>query len=150
MSTILSHQLQKIVKSERGQSWNPQITKFLNCRGNITDSTGPSQYKDVILPYTNSHYKDKTVSQPSYLYNWNPHTWKDVLYTETGPRAFLIWSFIHGLNWSNLMKRGMGSLLQGLFLIPARLSNHKAVKSGMKLFIYSKTSTVVPLKLGNG
>ena len=25
------------------------------------------------------------ISQPSYLYNGNPHTWKDHLYIETGP-----------------------------------------------------------------
>ena len=23
------------------------------------------------------HFKEKTISQPSYLYNGNPHTWKD-------------------------------------------------------------------------
>ena len=30
----------------------------------------------------NSHHKDKTVSQPSYVYNVNPYTWKDNLYIE--------------------------------------------------------------------
>ena len=36
--------------------------------------------------YRNSHYKDKTVSRPSYLYNGkNPHTCKDRLYIEMGP-----------------------------------------------------------------
>ena len=30
--------------------------------------------------YWNSHYKDKMISQPSYLYVWNPHIWKEPLY----------------------------------------------------------------------
>ena len=38
---------------------------------------GPPQYKDAVLPAYDYHYKDKTVSRPSYLYNGNPHTWKD-------------------------------------------------------------------------
>ena len=37
--------------------------------------------------YRNSHYKDNTVSRPSYLYNGNPHTKKDRPYIETGPRS---------------------------------------------------------------
>ena len=28
--------------------------------------------------YRDSHYKDKAISRPSYLYNGNPHTWKTV------------------------------------------------------------------------
>ena len=32
-----------------------------------TSPWGPSQYKDLICQYRDSHYKDKTVSQPSYL-----------------------------------------------------------------------------------
>ena len=35
--------------------------------------------------YSNSHYKDKAVPRPSYLYTWNTHTWKDGLYIEMGP-----------------------------------------------------------------
>ena len=35
--------------------------------------------------YRNFHYKDKTVIRLSYLYNGNPHTWKDSLYIEMGP-----------------------------------------------------------------
>ena len=34
--------------------------------------------------YWNPHYKDKTASWPSYLYNGDPYTCKD-LYIETGP-----------------------------------------------------------------
>ena len=30
--------------------------------------------------YRNSHYKNKTVWWPSYLYNGNPHTWEDGLF----------------------------------------------------------------------
>ena len=33
-----------------------------------------------------SHYKDKTVSRPSYLYNDDPHTRKNRLRIEMGPR----------------------------------------------------------------
>ena len=29
---------------------------------------GASQYKNTVYQYRNIHYKDKTVSQPSYLY----------------------------------------------------------------------------------
>ena len=36
--------------------------------------------------YRNSHYQDKMVSWPSYLYNGNTHTWKDSLYIEMRPR----------------------------------------------------------------
>ena len=35
--------------------------------------------------YRYSHYKDKTVSRPSYHYNGNTYIWKDSLYIETGP-----------------------------------------------------------------
>ena len=40
----------------------------------------------------NSHYKDKSVSKSSYLYNGNPHTWK-VYYMEN--MAGWCWSFLH-------------------------------------------------------
>ena len=33
-----------------------------------------------------SHYKDKTVVRPSYLYDGDTYTWKDGLYTETRSR----------------------------------------------------------------
>ena len=46
---------------------------------------GLFQYNDAFLPSWDSHYKDKTVSQPSYLYNGNRLTWKDGLYVEMGP-----------------------------------------------------------------
>ena len=37
--------------------------------------------------YKDSYYKDKKVSRPSYLYNENPHTWKNGLYIVMGPRC---------------------------------------------------------------
>ena len=37
----------------------------------------PLQYKNASYHYRDSHYKDKTVSWPSFLYNENPHNWKD-------------------------------------------------------------------------
>ena len=43
-----------------------------------------SQYKDAV--FRNSHYKDKTVSWPSYVYDKNLHTWKNV-YIEMEPRS---------------------------------------------------------------
>ena len=43
---------------------------------------GPPQYKDVVLPVYDSHYKDWTVSQSSYFYNENPHTEKNVFFIE--------------------------------------------------------------------
>ena len=48
------------------------------------NSRGPSQY-EYILPVKDPHYKDKTVSRQSYLYNRNRHTGKDGVYIETGP-----------------------------------------------------------------
>ena len=36
----------------------------------------PSQYKDIILGVYEFHYKDKTVSWPSYFYHRNLHTWR--------------------------------------------------------------------------
>ena len=34
---------------------------------NILESMGACQYKDIVLPVYDSHYKNKTVSRPSYL-----------------------------------------------------------------------------------
>ena len=39
--------------------------------------------------YGNSHYKDKTVSRPSYRDNGNIHTRKDLIYLETGPSSIV-------------------------------------------------------------
>ena len=55
---------------------------------------GPQYVNDLLLPgtrlnikascqYRNSHFKDSTYSRSSYLYNGNPHTWKN-LYIEKG------------------------------------------------------------------
>ena len=40
--------------------------------------------KVLSYQHRNSHFKDELVSRPSYLYDGNPYTWKDVLYIETG------------------------------------------------------------------
>ena len=37
--------------------------------------------------YRNSHYKDKRISQLSYLYNGNPHTWNDGPYIEMASQS---------------------------------------------------------------
>ena len=47
--------------------------------GSLNINMSSYQYRDPSV-------KDKTVSRPSYLLHGNPHTWKDGLYTETGPR----------------------------------------------------------------
>ena len=49
-------------------SWNPSIWK--------TRTWNPSQYKDCLSHYGDSHYKDKTDVRPFYLYNRNPDTGK--------------------------------------------------------------------------
>ena len=43
-----------------------------------------TQYKGAVLN-RDSHYKDKTVSRQSYLYNGNLCIWKGSLYVEMGP-----------------------------------------------------------------
>ena len=52
-----------------------QLTKPL---GRLNMKIPPSLFRDY-------HYKDKTVSRPSYLYNGNHYTWNEGLYIETGP-----------------------------------------------------------------
>ena len=39
-----------------------------------------SQYKESLSTYRNSHYKDKTVVRPAYLYNWDSYTGEASLY----------------------------------------------------------------------
>ena len=64
-------------------------------RGRLDIKISSYQYRD-------SHYKDKTVSRPSYLHNENLHTWKDSLYFKTEPYypqsvidlSFLVQTFI--------------------------------------------------------
>ena len=46
---------------------------------------GSFQYKLPSNQCGDSHYKDKTVSWPFYVYNGNLHTCKDCLYIESGP-----------------------------------------------------------------
>ena len=48
----------------------------------------PSQYKNVFSRYGNSHYKDKTVVRPSYLYNGTHCTVKTTSSYWNDPRFF--------------------------------------------------------------
>ena len=74
-----------------------RATKFYSCRPHLTRwgrpyirNQGPRLNIEMTsYQYRDSHYKDKTVSRQSYLHNGNSHTWKDRLYIETGPRAFI-------------------------------------------------------------
>ena len=52
---------------------------------------GPSQYKDVLSEYGDFHYKDKMVSQPSYLYNGNSFTGKTSLYWDGPQKRYTSW-----------------------------------------------------------
>ena len=54
---------------------------------------GRLDIKMLSYQYRNSHYKDKIVSWPSYLYNENPHSWNDRLYIETGS-IFPKWHYV--------------------------------------------------------
>ena len=52
------------------------------------NATQPGAHLNIKMSsyqYKDSHYKDKMVSWPSYLYNGNCHTWKDGLYIERQP-----------------------------------------------------------------
>ena len=60
----------------------------------LSDLGGRLSIKITSYQYMDSHFKDKTVSRPSYLYNGNLHTWKDGLYIETGPWAWLLDKYI--------------------------------------------------------
>ena len=58
-----------------------------------------------IYMYRDFHYKDKTVTRPSYLYNGNLHIWKDSqVYIETGPLSS-IWKDFSSLIIAILMSR---------------------------------------------
>ena len=48
---------------------------------------GNLNIRTLSYQYGNSHYRAKMASQPSYLYNRNPHTWKYGLDIETMPRV---------------------------------------------------------------
>ena len=48
-------------------------------------------YKDSVSRYGDSHYKDKTVTRPSYLYNGNPYTGNTTsLYIESDPGDVIV------------------------------------------------------------
>ena len=84
----LENYLSKILfKSPRGQWVNIKILENISeLDYNQKDHAGAHlNIKMSSYQYWESHYQDKTVSQPSYLHNGNPHTWKDRLYIEMGP-----------------------------------------------------------------
>ena len=56
---------------------------------------GRFKIKMFSYQYRDSHLKDKTVSRPSYLYNANPHTWKDCFCIDTGPKSTLKHEDVH-------------------------------------------------------
>ena len=60
--------------------------KHAICQNEQLSSGGCLNIKMSSYQYQDSHYKDNMVSWPSYLYNWNSHTWKDCLDIERGPR----------------------------------------------------------------
>ena len=49
--------------------------------------------------YSDSHYKYKTVLQPTYLYNGNPYVWKDCCYIEIGPSVSLSTQSMPYISW---------------------------------------------------
>ena len=61
-----------IVGDSKWPSYN-MITNF-----SMTHKAKGSQYKDTVLPVYDSHYEDKTVSRPSYIYNGRPKHVKTV------------------------------------------------------------------------
>ena len=55
-------------------------------------NTGQGDHFNIIISffkYRNSHWKNNTVSRPSYLNNGNPYTRKNGLYIKTGARLSL-------------------------------------------------------------
>ena len=64
--------------------------------------------------YWHSRYKDKTVAWPSYLYDGNPHTWKDNLETGlTAGRARKVLSLFHVLVAQDISCTTLGSQQPG-------------------------------------
>ena len=73
--------------------WNALVHQHVGW----SPSGGHLIMKTLSYQYRNSNYKDKMVSQPSYLHV-NPCTWKDSLYIETGPGSGDLAGWI-GLSW---------------------------------------------------
>ena len=83
--------------------------------------------------YENSHYKYKTVSWPSYLYNGNNHIWKNRLYIDTGLRISV--ASYHKISWRRETPRsGVETVvslwnLTGTSTVLSRgLSNFRAIR----------------------
>ena len=75
----------------------PECSRGTMCIARLLMTRGPSQYKYAVLQrYRDSHCKDKTVSQPSYLYNGIPIQGKTVFLLRRGDGDIfcLIWGWI--------------------------------------------------------
>ena len=81
----------KIKRKNLSEYFNYELLNLL--WNDSLEARAPSQYKISSYRYRDSHYKDKMVSWPSYLYNGNLHTWKECLYIEKGPR-WCAWSLL--------------------------------------------------------
>ena len=62
--------------------------------------------------FRDSYYKNKTVSWLSYLYNENPHTWKDGLYIEAGPNFSAQWYSDAGCGVSVVVSSNMANQIK--------------------------------------
>ena len=76
--------------------------------------------------YRKSHCGDKKILRPSYLYNGNPHTWKDHLYTETSPRLLPV------PPWSSWALSGQARETFGLHLLLLLDGGHHVVGRGLE------------------
>ena len=66
-------------------SWQQCSLSLQTC----TPAGGCLNIKMLSHQYRDSHLLNKMVSKPSYLYNGNPHTWKNCIYIKTGPCLFV-------------------------------------------------------------
>ena len=59
--------------------------QFGKCNVQLFMDTGDHVSIKICYQYRDPHYKNKTVSWLSYIYNGNNYIGKDSLYIETGP-----------------------------------------------------------------
>ena len=73
--------------------------------GTNTWQPGPVLIKERLSRHGEFHYKDKTVSRPSYLYNRNPHTGKTTSLYRASPQTCKIHVMsIHHLTYRTILK----------------------------------------------
>ena len=70
--------------SLRQISWTLEAPRF-----RFSATRAPSQYEDGLYGYGNFHYKDKTVVRPSYIYNENSYTGKNIFILRRAPGNFV-------------------------------------------------------------